>query len=74
MFRGSALASEWRELLIQFPDRFILAFDNVWPENWSHAYVEHAQFWRSALAGLPVDVARAIAHGNAERLWKIPAE
>ena len=30
------------------------------------------ELWRSALSDLSGEVARAIAHGNAERLWKIP--
>lgn len=73
MFSGAFLAPEWKGLVTQFPDRFILAFDNVWPENWSGDYVDDALYWRKALAELPDDVAQKIAHGNAERLWKIPA-
>jgi predicted TIM-barrel fold metal-dependent hydrolase len=73
MFTGAVLAPEWRELVIEYPDRFVLAFDNVWPENWSGDYVNEAQYWRKALSELPNDVAQKIAHGNAEHLWKIPA-
>jgi hypothetical protein len=29
------------------------------------------KYWRKAMADLPDDVAHAIAHGNAERLWRI---
>jgi hypothetical protein len=28
--------------------------------------------WREALGTLPITAADAIAHGNAERLWKLP--
>lgn len=74
MFKGDTLAPEWQELVINHPDRFILAFDNVWPEHWGDFYLQEVQFWRKALAALPNDVAQAIAHGNAERLWKISEE
>jgi predicted TIM-barrel fold metal-dependent hydrolase len=72
MFKGDVLSPEWRELVIQYPGRFILSFDNVRPHHWGDFYLEEVQYWRKALAALPPDVATAIAHGNAERLWKIP--
>jgi predicted TIM-barrel fold metal-dependent hydrolase len=72
MFKGDVLAPKWRELAIQYPDRFILSFDNVERESWGNFYLQQAQYWRKALSELPSDVANAIAHGNAERLWKIP--
>ena len=67
------LADEWRTLVINPPSRFILAFDNVWPEHWSDYYLEQAKLWQNALSKLPPKVAHAIAHKNAERLWKLPA-
>lgn len=72
MFRGPVLAPEWRELAIRYPDRFVLSFDNVRPEMWGAFYLAEARVWRRALSELPGPVAQAIAHGNAERLWKIP--
>jgi predicted TIM-barrel fold metal-dependent hydrolase len=72
MFKGDVLAPEWRELAIQYPDRFVISFDNVVPQNWGDFYLRQVQYWRKALSALPPDVAHAIAHGNAERLWKIP--
>jgi predicted TIM-barrel fold metal-dependent hydrolase len=74
MFRGQVLSPEWRELVIQYPDRFVLTFDNVLPEHWGNFFLEEAQYWRSAFADLPEDVAKAVAHGNAERLWKIRSQ
>lgn len=74
MFQGSGLAREWRRLMVGYPERFALAFDNVWPEYWSDLYVERARLWRHALGELPTSVARAVAHGNAERLWNIPRD
>jgi hypothetical protein len=74
MFQGSGLADDWNRLMVRYPERFALAFDNVWPEYWSDLYVERARLWRHALIKLPASVARAIAHGNAERLWNIPRD
>jgi hypothetical protein len=71
MFEGNVLTPQWRKLLIQHPQHFILAFDNVWPEHWGELYFQQVQYWRSALNDLPRDVAHAIAHGNAERLWHL---
>jgi len=31
------------------------------------------RLWKATLAALPSDVAHALAHRNAERLWRIPA-
>src|SRR5215469_6736674 len=74
MFRGGELADDWERLMVRYPERFAVAFDNVWPEFWSDLYVERARLWRHALGGLPASAAQAIAHGNAERLWKIPRD
>lgn len=71
LFDGSKLSAKWKELMIAHPDRFILTFDNVWPEHWGDYYLRQAELWRNALGDLPPDVAQAIAHGNAERLWRL---
>lgn len=71
LFKGQHLAPEWRELFIQYPERFVFALDNVFAEHWSSFYFEQMEYWKKALAELPVDAAHLIAHGNAERLWRI---
>lgn len=71
MFAGGELTPEWKNLLLQYPDRFVLAFDNVWPEHWAERYVRQVELWRGALDKLPDEVAHAVAHRNAERLWKL---
>ena len=71
MFQGTALSPEWKELVVQYPDRFIFALDNVWERHWKAFYLDQMAYWRKALAELPDGAAHAIAHGNAERLWKI---
>ena len=69
---GPSLAPRWKALIIKYPDRFILAFDNVWEDDWGDKYVKQAALWRKALAELPAEVASKVAHENAERLWKLP--
>ena len=71
LFSGERLAPEWKALFIKHRDRFVLAFDNVFAEHWGPFFLEQAALWRGALADLPAEVAHAVAHGNAERLWKL---
>lgn len=71
MFAGDKLAPAWRELVISHPERFIFAVDNVLTPHWKHDYTEQLDLWRKALDNLPDDVAHAIAHANAEKLWKL---
>ena len=72
MFQGTTLSQEWSNLLMRHPDRFIFALDNVWERHWKEFYLDQMEYWREAMVDLPEDVAHAIAHGNAERLWIIP--
>ncbi len=72
MFDGDRLTPTWRDLIVRHPDRFILGFDNVWANHWGERYEETAALWRNALKNLPDPVAHAVAHRNAERLWRLP--
>lgn len=72
MFTGEQLAPPWRALILAHPDRFILGFDNVWANHWEKLYLPQVALWRKVLADLPEDVAHALAHRNAERLWRLP--
>lgn len=72
IFRDGELKPEWRDLMLAFPDRFVLAFDNVFKAQWSGLYVQQIALWRRTLATLPDPVAHAIAHANAEGLWRLP--
>lgn len=69
LFVGDRFKPEWKALLVKFPDRFVFALDNVWPEHWQNTYSKKVNLWREALSGLPPEVAAQIAHGNAERLY-----
>ncbi|UCH23922.1 MAG: amidohydrolase family protein [Deltaproteobacteria bacterium] len=72
LFKGTRLAPVWKDLFALYPDRFILGFDNVFAGHWRKLYVKQAALWRKALQDLPEDLAHSVAHGNAERLWKVP--
>ncbi len=72
MFNGEGFAPEWQELLLAYPERFVLAFDNVFLYHWEQLFVPQVMYWRKALRGLPDDLAHALAHGNAEKYWKLP--
>lgn len=71
MFDGKTLSSEWRNLVLQHPNQFIFALDNVWARHWREFYPDQMAYWKSAMADLPDDIAHAFAHGNAERLWHL---
>ena len=72
VFNGKSFKSDWKTLFVTYSDRFIFAIDNVWERHWvSKKYSDEIQHWRTALAQLPNNVARAIAHKNAERLWNL---
>jgi predicted TIM-barrel fold metal-dependent hydrolase len=73
MFSGRELKPAWRALILRYPERFVLGFDNVWANHWEKLYLRQVKLWRKALAALPDEVAHAVAHGNAERLWNLPA-
>ena len=60
---------EWRELFIDFPDRFVLGTDTYTPERWYYV-VEHANWSREWLQTLPREIAEKIAYRNAESLLK----
>lgn len=64
------LRPAWKALLEDFPDRFVIGTD-VDPATMS-AYAEEIGYWRGILAQLSPAAAAKLAHGNAERLLKLP--
>lgn len=72
LFEGNRLAPNWRELFVLYPDRFILGFDNVFAGHWRKLYAKQVVLWRWALRDLSQNVAHSVAHGNAEKLWRLP--
>lgn len=73
LFAQHQIAPDWQPLFTAYPDRFLFALDNVFAGNWApRPYLNQMKLWWCALSRLPADVAQAIAHGNAERLWGLP--
>lgn len=71
MFNDMSLKREWKQLIADYPDRFVFAMDNVFSQNWvPSGYLKKMTRWWRALGELPDELAHAVAHGNAERLWK----
>lgn len=59
------LTMEWREVLLEFPDRLMLGTDTYTPERWD-IIASNAGSVRAWLADLPGEVAKRIAYKNGE--------
>jgi len=64
------LCPEWRELILQYPERFLVGSDTWVNQRWS-AYDELMQGYRAWLGDLPPAVARRIAWDNAAGLFGV---
>lgn len=65
------LCPEWRALLLQFPDRFLIGSDTWINQRWLYydALMQEARRW---LGDLPPEVARRIAWDNGATLFQLP--
>jgi amidohydrolase family protein len=65
---GGGLSSQWRELFMRYPQRFVYGSDTWVTPRWPElpALAQAARAW---LADLPREVAEGIAFRNAERLF-----
>lgn len=68
---GGQLCPEWRSLLLQHPDRFLLGSDTWINARWQ-SYEALMAAYRTWLGGLPAEVARRVAWDNAARLFALP--
>ncbi len=68
---GQVIDPAWREVLVRYPDRFMVGTDTWTPSRWEDVAAGHERT-RAWLAQLPADVAARIARGNAERLFGEP--
>ena len=67
---GGKLCSEWRALLLKYPDRFMIGSDTWVNQRWQY-YGELMQGYRSWLGDLPPDVARKIGWDNGATLFGV---
>jgi hypothetical protein len=65
---GGQLDPDWKQLFLDFPDRFMVGTDTFTPERWPYV-VEHARWSRQWLAQLPPAVSERIAWRNGEALF-----
>lgn len=65
---GGELDPAWENLLLEFPDRFLVGVDTYWTGRWFETAAIAATM-RGWLAQLPDEVARAIAWDNPARLF-----
>lgn len=67
IFNNKRFLPDWRRLLVEHADRFMLGVDTYTPQRWLK--VQAVMNWqRALLKALPDDVARRIAYENGERV------
>jgi len=67
IFPNGTIMPEWKEVLIDHADRFLLGIDTYTPQRWLQVN-EVMQWQRELLAALPGEVARQIAYENGEHI------
>ena len=67
---GGQLCPEWRNLALEFPDRFLIGSDTWVNQRWAY-YEDIMTGYRTWLGGLPVDVARQIGWSNGAKLFAL---
>jgi Tat protein secretion system quality control protein TatD with DNase activity len=62
------LTPEWRALILEFPDRFMIGSDTWVNQRWLY-YDDLMKGYRTWLGGLPIDTARKVAWDNGAALF-----
>lgn len=65
---GGKLCPEWRQLLLKYPNRFVIGSDTWVNQRWQY-YDGLMQGYRTWLGDLPADVARRVAWENGASLF-----
>ena len=65
---GGKLCPEWRQLLLKYPNRFLVGSDTWVNQRWQY-YDDLMKGYRTWLGDLPADVARRIAWDNGATLF-----
>ncbi|MBI5275141.1 MAG: amidohydrolase [Burkholderiales bacterium] len=68
---GGKLCPEWRQLILKYPQRFMIGSDTWVNQRWLY-YDELMQGYRTWLGDLPSDVARRIGWDNGATLFGLP--
>jgi hypothetical protein len=67
---GGKLCPEWRQLILKYPERFLIGSDTWVNQRWQY-YDELMKGYRVWLGDLPADVARRVGWGNAAALFGV---
>lgn len=67
---GGQLRPIWKDLLEEFPERFVIGTDVNPPSIIEYATL--IQYWRKILSQLTPETAEKLAHKNAERILRLP--
>ena len=70
---GGKLCPEWRQLVLKYPERFLLGSDTWINQRWE-AYDETMRGYRAWLGDLPPDIARRIAWDNGAALFGLASK
>jgi predicted TIM-barrel fold metal-dependent hydrolase len=65
------LCREWRELILKYPDRFVIGSDTWVNQRWQY-YDQLMTGYRAWLGDLPAEVARKVGWSNAASLFGLP--
>jgi len=71
---GQGIAPEWRDLILEFPDRFMIGTDSFFqPDSPSRRMPQrgHVAIKTIQTPGLPPAVKRMVAYENAQRVFKL---
>jgi hypothetical protein len=68
---GDKLCPEWRQLLLKYPDRFVIGSDTWVNQRWMY-YDALMAGYRAWLGDLPPAIARKVAWDNAAGLFGLP--
>jgi len=63
---------EWQGLVEKYPDRFILAFDNLFFNHHKNRMRALTTIWRNAFGQIDKEVANKVACINAKEMWSLP--
>ena len=64
------LCPEWRSLVLDFPNRFLIGSDTWINQRWAY-YEDTMSSYRTWLGGLPLDVANKVAWQNGAALFGV---
>lgn len=65
---GGKLCADWRQLILKYPDRFLVGSDTWINQRWQ-SYDDLMKGYRLWLGDLPASVARRVAWDNAAHLF-----